>query len=237
MEKLDSNWLTENHIDFEYKKYMVLGYMQDVKNHYERNELYPTLADVIAHYKNLKQIKDNANSIKQGFQKEVTGIDWQKMELIRKKENISDNLFQELELIIDFAMPLFADKINTGKKMYDDIAQNLSLSMVGIAPLRKEEGYLIINTNNQKEVYVYQYGFSVLHNTHENMKQLLTEYVSTYTYSINNTFEKIKQDLIYTRKDLPNPAVYAIKSKIAAPFNQTLLPIAKRFFIANFVSC
>jgi hypothetical protein len=236
MSSLKNNWLTENHIDFEYKKYMVLGYMQDVKIHYERNELYPILTDVIAHYKNLKKIKDNANQIKKGFSKEVTGIDWQKMELIHKQENIPDNLFQELELIIDFAMPLFADKINAGKQIYDDVEQNLSLSMVGITPLRKEEGYLIINTNYQKEIYVYQYGFSVLQNPQENSKQLLTEYVSTYTYSINNTFEKIKQDLIFTRKDLPNPAVYAIKSKLAAPFSQTLLPIVKRFFMMKFAN-
>jgi hypothetical protein len=234
MNTLKNNWLTENHIDFEYKKYMVLGYLQDVKNQYERQELYPALADVIAHYKNLKQIKDNADCIKKGFAKDVTGIDWQKMELIHKQENLSDDLFQELEMIIDFSMPLFADKINTGKKMYDYVGQNLSLSVVGIAPLRKEEGYLIINTENQKEVYVYQYGFSVLQNIQDHVKQLLTEYVSTYTYTINNTFEKIKQDLISTRKDLPNPAVYAIKSAISTPFSETLLPIAKRFFVHKF---
>jgi hypothetical protein len=236
MSTLKNNWLTENHIDFEYKKYMVLGYLQDVKNQYERQELYPALADVITHYKNLKQIKDNANSIKKGFAKDVTGIDWQKMELIRKQENISDSLFQELETIIDFSMPLFADKINIGKKMYDYVEQNLSLRIVGIAPLRKEEGYIIINTDNQKEIYVYQYGFSTLQNVQERVKQLYTEYISTYTYTINNTFEKIKQDLISTRKDLPNPAVYAIKSAISTPFTETLLPVAKRFFVDKFAA-
>jgi len=120
--------------------------------------------------------------------------------------------------------------------MYDYVEQNLSLSMVGITPLRKEEGYLIINTENQKEIYVYRYGFSVLQNVQEQVRQLLTEYVSTYTYTINNTFEKIKQDLISTRKDLPNPAVYAIKSSISTPFTETLLPIAKRFFVHKFAS-
>jgi len=236
MSTLKNDWLTENHIDFEYKKYMVLGYMQDIKKQYERQELYPALADVIAHYKNLKQIKDNASYIKKAFSKDVTGIDWQKMELIHKQENISDSLFKELEMIIDFSMPLFADKINAGKKMYDYVEQNLSLSVVGIAPLRREEGYLIINTDNQKEIYVYQYGFSILQNVQENIKQLYTEYISTYTYTINNTFEKIKQDLISTRKDLPNPAVYAIKSAVSRPFTETLLPVAKRFFVHNFAA-
>ena len=230
MSTLKNNWLTEDHIDFEYKKYMVLGYMQDIKQHYERKELYPTLAEVIEHYKMLKQIKDNADSIKKRFSKDVTGINWQKMELVRKQESMPDDVLQELDMIIEFSMPLFAEKIEAGKKIYDYVEQNLSLSIVGIAPLRKEEGYIIINTSNQKEAYVYQYGFSVLQDLKEQVRQLLTEYVSTYTHTLGNTYEKIKQDLISSRKDLPNPAVYVIESKFAIPFNETLLPVAKRFF-------
>lgn len=233
MSTLKNNWLTEDHIDFEYKKYMVLGYMQGVKSHYDRSELYPTLAEVIEHYKNLKQIKDNANNIKKGFSKDVSGIDWEKMELIHKQENISDGLFNELELIIDFSMPLFAEKIHTGKEIYDTVEHDLSISTVGITPLRKDEGYLIINTNHHEEAYVYQYGFSVIKDVQESVRQLYTEYVNTYTYTITNTFERIKHDLISTRKDLPNPAVYVIKNNVEIPFNETLLPVAKRFFVAK----
>lgn len=233
MSTLKNNWLTEDHIDFEYKKYMVLGYMQDVKSHYDRSELYPTLAEVIEHYKNLKQIKDNANNIKKGFSKDIAGIDWEKMELVRKQENISDDLFSELEQIIDFSMPLFVEKINIGKEIYDTVEHNLSISTVGITPLRKDEGYLIINTTHHPEAYVYQYGFSVIKDVHENARQLYTEYVNTYTNTITNTFENIKHDLISTRKDLPNPAVYVIKNNVEMPFNETLLPVAKRFFVAK----
>ena len=234
MSTLKNNWLTEDHIDFEYKKYMVLGYMQDVKGHYNRSELYPTLAEVIEHYKNLKQIKDNANNIKKGFSKDISGIDWEKMELIRKEEKLSDDTFTELEQIIDFSMPLFAEQIHTGKEIYDTVEHNLSISAVGITPLRKEEGYLIINTANHEEAYVYQYGFSVIKDVHEKARQLYTEYVNTFAYTITNTFEKIKHDLISTRKDLPNPAVYVIKNNVEIPFNETLLPVAKRFFVTRF---
>jgi hypothetical protein len=234
MSTLKNNWLTENHIDFEYKKYMVLGYMQDVKGHYDRSELYPALAEVIEHYKTLKQIKENANNIKNGFNKEVSGVDWEKMELIHKQESIQDAIFDELEQIIDFSMPLFAEQVNTGKEIYDMVEHNLSISPVGITPLRKDEGYLIINTTNHQEAYVYQYGFSVIKDVHEKARKLYTEYVNTFTYTITNTFENIKHNLISTRKDLPNPAVYVIRNNIEIPFHETLLPVAKRFFIAKF---
>jgi len=234
MSSLNQNWLTENHIDFEYKKYVVLAYLQEVQHSYQQTELYPCLAEVIDHYRNLKQLKENSERIKKGLLKELKGIDPQKMELLYgKAESGNDELIQELEQIIDFAIPLFFDKIMDGKKIYDFVEKHLSLNAVGITPLRTTEGYIFINVDEKKEVYVYQYRLSNLESAQENLRQLITRYISTYTHSLSGTFEKIKTDLISTRKELPNPAVYAINSPITVPFSPTLLPIVKRFFVSK----
>jgi hypothetical protein len=233
MTSLTKNWLTENHIDFEYKKYLVLGYLQDVAQSYKSNELYPFLGDVIEHYRNLKQVKESTDQIKKGFLKDLKAIDWQKMELMYHTENTGNEIIQELEQIIDFSLPLFFDKIMDGKKIYDFVEKHLSLNAVGITPLRTTEGYIFINLDEQKEVYVYQYHISAIESANEQLKQLTTRYVSTYTHSITGTLEKIKSDLISTHKELPNPAVYAVNSPISVPFNPTLLPIVKRFFVSK----
>lgn len=233
MATLTKNWLTENHIDFEYKKYLVLGYLQSVSQSYRSNELYPFLGDVIEHYRNLKLVKENAEQIKKGFFKDLKAIDWQKMELLYTNENPANDIVQELEQIIDFSLPLFFEKIMDGKKIYDFVEKHLSLTAVGITPLRTTEGYIFINQEEQKEVYVYQYRISGLEQANEQLKQLITRYVSTYTHSISGTLEKIKTDLIKTHKELPNPAVYAVNSPISVPFSPTLLPIVKRFFVSK----
>lgn len=233
MASLTKNWLTENHIDFEYKKYVVLGYLQDVAQSYRSNELYPFLGDVIEHYRNLKQVKENAGQIKKGMCKDLKAIDWQKMELLYKSGTEENEIMQELEQIIDFSLPLFFEKIMDGKKIYDFVEKHLSLNAVGITPLRTTEGYIFINLDEQKEVYVYQYRISGIESSNEQLKQLITRYISTYTHSISGTLEKIKTDLISTRKELPNPAVYAVNSPISVPFNPTLLPIVKRFFVSK----
>jgi hypothetical protein len=234
MNSLTENWLTENHIDFEYKKYVVLAYLQDVQQSYKQNELYPCLAEVIEHYRNLKQLKENSERIKKGLLKELKGIDSQKMELLyTKMETGNDELIQELEQIIDFSIPLFFDKIMDGKKIYDFVEKHLSLNSVGITPLRTTEGYIFINEDKKKEVHVYQYRLSNLESAQEHLRQLITRYINTYTHTITGTFEKIKTDLISTRKELPNPAVYAINSPISVPFSPTLLPIVKRFFVSK----
>ena len=53
MGTLSENWLTEDIMDFEYKKYIVLGYLQNVETHFNEQKLYPDFAELIAHYKNL----------------------------------------------------------------------------------------------------------------------------------------------------------------------------------------
>ncbi len=233
MTTLTKNWLTENHIDFEYKKYLVLGYLQDVAQSYQSKELYPCLGEVIEHYRNLKQLKENTEQLKKGFLKELKAIDWKKMELQYKAEHPEDEIINEIEQIIDFSLPLFFEKIMAGKKIYDYVEKHLSLNAVGITPLRTTEGYIFINLDEKKEVFVYQYRISSIESANEQLKQLATRYVSTYEHSITGTFEKIKTDLISTRKELPNPAVYAINSPITMPFSPTLLPIVKRFFVSK----
>ena len=53
MEKLSKDWLTQGLIDFEYKKYLLLAYLQKAKKSFEKVELYPFLADLVFHYRNL----------------------------------------------------------------------------------------------------------------------------------------------------------------------------------------
>ena len=233
MSTLTKNWLTEDHIDFEYKKYLVLAYLQDVAQSYNSKELYPFLSDVIEHYRNLKQVKESTDQIKKGLFRDLKAIDWKKMELLYDTENCEHAIIQELEQIIDFSLPLFFEKIMAGKKIYDFVEKHLSLSAVGITPLRTTEGYIFINLDEKREVYVYQYRISGLESANEQLKQLITRYVSTYSHSITGTLEKIKTDLISTRKELPNPAVYAVNSPISLPFSPTLLPIVKRFFVSK----
>ena len=57
MSKLSKDWLTEQHIDLELKQYVLLAYLQEVKESYKAAKIYPYLGDLIEHYKNLLLIK------------------------------------------------------------------------------------------------------------------------------------------------------------------------------------
>ena len=81
MGTLSENWLTEDLMDFEYKKYIVLGYLQNIKAHFKEQKLYPDFAELIAHYKNLILLKNNTTSLENNFKKTLSGIDYTNLKL------------------------------------------------------------------------------------------------------------------------------------------------------------
>ena len=72
MNVLKNNWLTEGLIDFEYKKYQLLAYFKTVKDSFKRVELYPHLADLVFHYRNLVTLKQNKLLLRDAFPKELS---------------------------------------------------------------------------------------------------------------------------------------------------------------------
>ena len=63
MENLSKNWFVEGWIDFEYKKYILLAYLQKIKNSFDQVELYPHLSNVIQHYEDLLRYNNQQQNI------------------------------------------------------------------------------------------------------------------------------------------------------------------------------
>jgi hypothetical protein len=230
METLNKNWLTEGLSDFEYKKYILLAYLQKVRLHFDKTELYPPLSDLIWHYKNLLNIKASYEQLNSGFKKELESFDLKDLKLIYSKYKTEDWL-KEMTDIIHYATPLLQRNINDGKKIYDLIEEQLNLGTVGIMPLDHSEGYFLFHYTKSKKVPAYYYSVSKIHTTEGLGRAIYTSYAGTFTVGINKTYETIKEQLIRTNSQLPLPAVYSIQTELALPFKETLMPVAKRFFL------
>src|SRR5437773_575957 len=101
MEFLNKNWITEDHIDFEYKKYILLAYLQHVSDNFTENRLYPYLSDLVEHYRNLKSLKDNKDYLYNLFPGRVKSADMEQFKLIYEKMIQDDALMQEIESILE----------------------------------------------------------------------------------------------------------------------------------------
>src|SRR5688572_10610908 len=107
MISLSNNWITEKLIDFEYKKYLLLAYLQEVNRHFGLNKLYPDLSELISHYHNTKALKENKKQLFESFPSRVKAIDVQRFFLEYEKLLSDDKIMQEIESIIDCSLPEF----------------------------------------------------------------------------------------------------------------------------------
>ncbi|MEQ8337921.1 MAG: hypothetical protein RIA62_11275 [Cyclobacteriaceae bacterium] len=233
MNELKHDWLTDGIIDYEFKKYILLAYLKTIREKFDQTELYPFLSDLVFHYKNLLKVKSNKELIYESFPKTITKADFRKLKFSYKKLVYDGEVMSEIEDIISFAIPKMEQRINEGKELYEFVEDNLELSPIGLIPIYKEEGYLLLHQDAGRDVTVFRYQLKMFEKADENYRAISTEYLGQEMHSISRTFESIKLDLVKKYTYLPNPATYLVVSKLNFPVSQTVLPIAKRLLVRH----
>jgi len=230
MKSLSETWFADGYIDFELKKYTLLAYLQEVNKYFDAHKLYPQLADVIFHYNNLVAFRENKKFLQEQFPKKLTGIQMQKLQLLYEQMMDDNDVMDQLEEIIQYAAIEMRTTISNGTELYEHIEEKIRISPVGIIPLEQNEGYFFLSSTLSL-TRVYQYRLSIYAKHDEKFRSIRTEFIDSWYRSLVNTFEHIKSELVRSRSQLPNPAVYAIETNISLPVEETLLPIAKRSLV------
>lgn len=230
MKPLSENWITEDNLDFEYKKYVLLAWLQGVEQNFKTIQLYPALGELIAHYRRAVQLKQNKSDLASFFPKQLKGFGKDKLEPEFESLLEDDEMMQALERILEFSIPKFEARVNEGKDIYEFIERGIEMTSVGIVPLRTTEGYLFLSQKNS-DTKVYSYEMTIYSQHDSPWRALRTQFISEWKKSFTNSFEAIKTELIRTNRDLPNPAVYVAVSEHCIPVEASFLPVAKRMLL------
>lgn len=233
MNELPKDWLTQGLIDFEYKKYILLAYLKNVRQNFQGHVLYPFLSDLVFHYRNLLSIKENKQLIYENFPKVISKADFEKLKISYKAIIEDDEVMNEMEEIIDFALIKFKSLLEEGKGIYEFVEEKVEIQTIGLSPLYAKEGYMLLCPKVKPELEVYKYLVTVFESADETYRAVHTEYLESVSKSIYSTYESIKMQLIKKYKYLPNPATFLISAKVDLPFEQTFLPVAKRLLVKN----
>lgn len=231
MKQLAANWMTEGQLDFEYKKYILLAYLQDIDKQFKNQKLYPFLSDLIEHYETLVTIKENKQGAATEFPKRLRKLDIENFKLEYERIITEDKYMEEIQQILDFSIPAIKGHLDDGTELYEFVERKMEIFPVGVVPLNAESGYLLLSTSGLKDTRVYMYEISLFEKANERYRGIRTEYMRSYLKGYTNTYENIKIDLIKKHKALPNPATYAVESKLAFPVLETMLPVAKRWVV------
>jgi hypothetical protein len=233
MTALSENWITEKHIDFEYKKYLLLAWLREVSDQFTESRLYPSLAELVKHYRNVVSLRDNTKNLFDSFPGAVAGMDVANFRLIFDKLIDDDQVMQEIGSIIDFSIPQFEKHISEGRQIYDFIESRLNIFPVGIIPLHTDEGYIFLKYAPERETMVFEYQITIFENPDERYRGISTSYITSFPETLSQSFEQIKLDVIRYHGKMPNPATYVIESELKVPLQETFLPLAKRAFVRH----
>ncbi|MBV7532230.1 hypothetical protein [Chitinophaga sp. sic0106] len=231
MGALSETWFADGYIDFELKKYTLLAYLQDINQYFGQHKLYPQLADIIFHYNNLVSFRENKQFLQQRFPKKLSEVNLEKLQLLYEQIIADDELMQELESIIEFAVKKMDGTIREGTELYEFVEDKLHIAPVGLVPLESSEGYMFLSDGRFREVLVYSYRLTIFERADEKFRGIHMSFLDTYKKDLMHTFEYIKSQLIRSHKQLPNPAVYSVETNLVLPINETLLPVAKRTLV------
>jgi hypothetical protein len=231
MKSLQPNWFFENLADFEYKKYLLLGYLQDVRAHFTETRLYPALSELVFHYRNLSTFNDQKQAIYNSFPEKLTEVDLKNLRMAYTKVISNDELMKHLDEIVSYSMPELKKHLDEGKEIFDFIEREITIAPVGILPIYRDEGYMLVRDGEKPEIRVYEYAVKFFKHDEEQFRSVHTEYVTSYKKGFVNTSENIKIDMIRNRKKLPNPATFSVESDYEFPLDETILPITKRMLM------
>ncbi|MBD2702379.1 hypothetical protein IC229_17145 [Spirosoma sp. BT702] len=228
MKKLQPDWFTQNWLDAEYQKYVLMAYLQAVQQNFIEHKLCPDLPELRDHYNAGVRFTRGKGTLNAAFPKRINRITGPPPRIEYKSEVPDSTFMTEMDAIMEFALPRFQTMLTEGHQRWDDISRSLVLMPVGVLPLRPEEGYLLLHATNGSETQVYYFSITLYSEQEPGGRLVKLRYVEAVRKSLVNTFENIKLDLIRRYRHLPNPATYTLESKRTYPVQETLLPIAQQ---------
>ncbi|MCU0399648.1 MAG: hypothetical protein MUE75_01370 [Algoriphagus sp.] len=233
MKTLPKNWLTQGWIDFEYKKYQLLAYLQEAEKEFRSVKVYPTLTDLMDHHRTLKELESGKTQLKNLFPKALNGIDFQNAQLHYQTQIHEDHIMDEITQITAFALPKLKVRIEEGKRILDFVEANVVFEPVGIQPIYTKEGYLMVTQEKAEDIYTFRYKSNLIQLAGEKFKNISIRLVGVFRKSLAFTLEKLKLQLINDCQDLPNPATWRLHSPQSFPLQETILPVGQRLLLPH----
>jgi hypothetical protein len=233
MRTLPKNWITEGLIDFEYKKYQLLAYLQEADREFQAVKLYPMLSDLIDHHRVLHELNSGKTELSKLFPKALNGIDLQSAQLQYEPKVEDGEVMKEISQITEFALPRLSKQIEEGKSIYNFVEEQVEFEPVGILPIYNREGFVLMTRESSADVYAFRYKSNFLQMAGEKFRSITFWLLGIFQKNLINTLERLKMQLIREVKELPNPATWRIHSPRVFPIEETLIPLSKRLLLRS----
>ena len=228
--ELDPEWIYQDPIDFEHKKYKLLAYLQKCDKRFDELKIYPDFVELSLHLANLQSISKEKTMLT--TKKKFKSCDDEILfkELIPKKIPKLDDAEQlEIDKTVRYSGEKIYEAFNIAKSIWS-IAQDAISVQIKKNKDRLEDGmgYIYFRRRSDEKLLVWEYEIKK-----EADYELSTKAYLKLIFS-GSSDEKTFTDIIEEKstwnhteyfKDIP---VFEVKSSQEFPFEETFLPMMKR---------
>lgn len=110
-ELIPVDWYIESPIDFEYKQYILLSYLQKVDSQFVLKKLSPHLLHLESMVNEMLKFKESVDDMKKKFDKNRYVYLFKDNPKLEGEDN---HLIMEIEEIVEFSIPIVKNRINLG---------------------------------------------------------------------------------------------------------------------------
>lgn len=227
--RLNLNLFTKVRDDMEKRQYIVLAELKKISTEFQYYKVYPHLSRLIDIRRTLQDVIDRLTDLRNKFPKRISKIDWVNRTIEHEVVFVDGTDLQAVEELIKWALPKMDKVIQEGIAIHEYVEKELSVEHVGILPNYKDEGYFFVPDNRKLKINLFRFEVSIFQSAEDQYRSLKTQFLKALKQGKAHLSPgSIKLELIREQKELPNPATYAFDTNLEFPFNQTILPVAKR---------
>ncbi len=237
MAALDLEMFTNGAHDPERAQVEIQAALQNITAAFRRNRLYPGLGELIELTSALETIRTNRSQYTSVLPRKLSGVDFETKTLKFESVPAGPEIINKMFALVDWALPVLNSVTEEGVAMFDFVTQNVSVDVVGIMPMYRDEGYALIPDLRANLMHILRYEMSLYAGDGDRYRALKT--IELEPRRLSNwvgTPEDIKISLVKDHTDLPNPATYYMNTDLDFPYEETILPVAKRKLMRVLIS-
>lgn len=231
---METDWLFQDPIDFEHKRYLLLAYFKKIDELLLQNKIYPTFIELSLHLASLQTLikekvilstnKTFLSCDDEVLLKELTAKSIPELNGVEK---------EEVDKIIKHSTNQFLDYFSVVKSYWATIYESIDMTIKRNRKyLTKPKGYIVYTHTNHTHIHVWEYEINEL-----------APNIDEYNIKINLIYEGNKKELTlnkvietyssFTEKEVKTAPVFDFKSTKEYPIDETLLPLFKRRLMAH----
>jgi len=237
MTHLDLELFTKAGTDVEAGQYRVLAALHAATQDLRHSKLYPGFTDVVELTSMLETILQLGEQFRTHSPRILKGVDLEKKSLIFDTVAADSESIEKMFALITWALPQLRTLREEGAAVYDFVNEHMKIGEVGIVPLYRDEGYVLIPEHRAQLFHVLRYEMSLFTAEDEQYRAMRTVEIDTLNEdAVLRAPEDVKLELVAVNKELPNPATFICDTDLDFSFEATILPVAKRKLMRYLVS-